>query len=88
MLTFLAYAEHRKLEFASYRSGAEGILDRVDGKYRVTRIVIRPVLALKRRDDIGMAEEVLKDAETGCFITNSVNATVHLEPRFIVEEIP
>ncbi len=88
MLTFLAYAEHRRLEIASYRSGAEGTLERVDGKYRVTRIVVRPVVALKREDDIGLAGQVLKDAEAGCFITDSVIAKVDLEPQFAVEETP
>lgn len=88
MLTFLAYAQHRRIEIAACESSAEGTVENVDGKYRVTRIVVRPAISLHREDDIPRAQEVLKGAKEGCFISNSVTATVELEPQFNTSSAP
>jgi len=82
MLTFLSFAQHRQLEIAAYESGAEGIVEHADGKYRVTQIRVQPVVSLKRENDIPLAQELFKGAKEGCFISNSVTATVDLTPQF------
>lgn len=82
MLTFLAYAQHRHLEIAACESSAEGTVENLDGKYRVTHIAVTPMIALKRESDITLAEEVLKNAKDRCFISNSVTATIELAPQF------
>lgn len=82
MLTFLAYAQHRRLEISACESIAEGTVENTDGKYRVTRIVVKPLIALKQESDIALAEEALKSAKEGCFISNSVTATIELQPQF------
>lgn len=82
MLTFLAYAQHKKIEIVSCESSAEGTVENLDGKYRVTRIVVRPVISLRHQSDIAAAQETLKSAKEGCFISNSVRASVELEPKF------
>lgn len=82
MLTFLAYAPHRRLEITGYESSAEGTVENVDGKYQVTRIVVKPVISLNQQGDTSLAEEVLKSAKEGCFISNSVKATIELAPQF------
>lgn len=82
MLTFLTYAKHRNLEIIACESSVEGTVENTDGKYRVTRIAVKPLIALKQESDIALAEEVLKDAKEGCFISNSVTATVELQPQF------
>lgn len=82
MLTFLSYAQHRQLEISSYESSAEGTVENVDGKYRVTRITVQPSVSLNRESDIPLAEELFKSAKEGCFISNSVTATVDLAPQF------
>lgn len=82
MLTFLAYAQHRRLEVSGYESHAEGTVENLDGKYRVTRITVRPMVSLNGESDIPLAQEVLQSAKEGCFISNSVTATVDLSPQF------
>src|SRR5687768_10816971 len=44
MATFLSFAERAKLALSSYSSTAEGTLELVDGGFRFTRIVVKPVL--------------------------------------------
>ncbi|MGH9325540.1 MAG: OsmC family protein [Terriglobia bacterium] len=85
MLTFLAYAQHRRLEIAGCESSAEGTVENVDGKYRVTHIAVKPLIALKNERDIPVAEEVLKNAKEGCFISNSVTAAIDLAPQFNIQ---
>lgn len=82
MLTFLSYAQHRQLEIFAYESNAEGTVEHVDGKYQVTRITVQPSVSLNRESDIPLAEELFKSAKEGCFISNSVTATVDLAPQF------
>lgn len=82
MLTFLAYAQHRRLEISACESSAEGTAENVDGKYQVTHIVVKPVISLNQQADTALAEEVLKSAKDGCFISNSVKATIELAPQF------
>ena len=82
MLTFLSYAQHRRLEVSSYESNAEGTVENLDGKYRVTRITVQPTISLNGESDIPLAHEVLQSAKEGCFISNSVTATVDLSPQF------
>lgn len=82
MLTFLSYAQHRHLEIAACESSAEGTVENVDGKYRVTHIAVMPLIALKQESDTALAEEVLKNAKEGCFISNSVTAMIELQPQF------
>ncbi|HTV53708.1 MAG TPA: OsmC family protein [Terriglobia bacterium] len=85
MLTFLAYAQNRKLELVSYRSRAEGALEHKDGKYRITHIALQPVIGLKSQEHRPLAEQILKNAKEDCFISNSVTATVEVTAQFGAE---
>jgi peroxiredoxin-like protein len=80
MTTFLAVAERAGLAFSSYESTAEGRLDLVDGKFQFTTITIRPSITLKSGDDMAQAKELIEKAERNCLISNSMKATVTLEP--------
>lgn len=82
MLTFLSYAQHRQLDISAYESSAEGTVDHVDGKYRVTKITVQPTVSLNRESDIPLAGQLLNSAKEECFISNSVTATVDLSPQF------
>jgi len=84
MLTFLSYAKHKGLEVVSYQSHAEGLLENVDGKYRVTQIAVEPRVAVKSEGDVGRAGEIMASAKEGCFISNSITAAVKLNPQFQV----
>lgn len=80
MTTFLAVAERAGLAFSSYVSTAEGRLELVDGKFQFTAITIRPSITLKPGGDAAKAKELIEKAEHNCLISNSMKATVTLEP--------
>lgn len=86
MLSFLAYAQHKGLNFVGYESDAEGTLESVDGKYRFTEVALRPHITLKSQEDIEPARKILEDAHANCFIANSISAAVKVFPQFRVQE--
>jgi organic hydroperoxide reductase OsmC/OhrA len=84
MLTFLAFAKRRQIEIPRYESDAEGTVEKSNGKYRVTRIKVEPVVSLNREIDITAAQEVFREAKEACIISNSVIAQVDLATQFEV----
>lgn len=80
MTTFLAVAERAGLSFSAYESTAEGRLELVEGKFQFTAITIRPSITLRPGGDAAKAKELIEKAEHNCLISNSMKATVTLEP--------
>src|SRR5437870_2123774 len=80
MTTFLAIAENSKLELASFKAGAKGRLEKVDGQgFMMTEIVLRPKLIIPNARDVERASRILEKAERNCLISNSVKAEIRLE---------
>jgi len=85
MTTFLAIAEASKLQFESYQAQASGKLEKPEGEgYRITEILIHPILVISRSRDLERASRILQKAEKHCLISNSIKASVHLEPQILV----
>ena len=84
MLTFLTLAQHRSVGLAGYESEADGLLENVDGKFRITQITVRPRVTLASEADRLPAEEAMERVEAQCFIANSITAKVTLEPEFTI----
>ena len=80
MTTFLAVAERAGLAFSAYESEAEGRLELVEGKFQFTAITIKPTITLKAEADADKARQLIEKAEANCLISNSMKATVTLEP--------
>lgn len=80
MTTFLAVAERAGLAFSAYESAAEGRLELVEGKFQFTAITLKPTITLKSSADTDKAKELIEKAEANCLISNSMKATVTLEP--------
>ena len=81
MTTFLAIAERSHLKVHSYRCRAFGRLEKVPGEgYRFTEISLAPEISIGA-EDVEKALLVLEKAEKNCFISNSLRATVKLEPH-------
>ena len=81
MTTFLYYAERENLEFLSYKSEAEGILENVDGKFIFSTIMVKPRIQLKSRDNLVKAQELIEIAEKRCLISNSIRSQVTVSPE-------
>lgn len=80
MTTFLSIAENSKLNFQSFFAGSKGKLDKIDGKFRMTEIIIEPVLTISDEKDRDRALRVLVKSEQSCLITNSITASVIVNP--------
>jgi organic hydroperoxide reductase OsmC/OhrA len=84
MLTFLALAQARGLAPAGYESEAEGLLEKIDGKYSFTEVMVRPLITLKDEAELEPAREIMESAEAHCFISNSVKAKVNVVAELVV----
>jgi len=84
MTTFLAIAENFKLDFENFTCPATGKLDQVEGKYKMTEVVLEPVVTVFDEKDESKALRVLEKAEAACLITNSVTARVIMKPKVII----
>lgn len=84
MTTFLAVAENSKLEFISFDCNAVGMIEQVEGKYKVTHITLKPILVIPSSQREDRAVRIIEMAEKHCMISNSVTTEVHLEPTIVV----
>lgn len=78
MTTFLAIAEFSKLEFEDFDCDAEGILEKVDGKFLMTEINHRAKLKINDILKSERAERILQKSEAACLISNSIKTKVNL----------
>lgn len=87
MTTFLAIAGFSKFEFEAFDCEATGILDKVDGKFMMTEVELRPKLQLADEGKLDRAQRILEKAEANCLITNSVKAKVSLKPEIVLTSL-
>jgi peroxiredoxin-like protein len=85
MTTFLAVAENSKLEFESFSSHATGKLDKVEGKFMMTEVLLQPTLVINNPEHQEKAKRVLEMSEKACLISNSVKSTIIFDPIIIVK---
>ncbi|HEY4264394.1 MAG TPA: OsmC family protein [Micropepsaceae bacterium] len=84
MLTFLAIAAKKKLPLDSYRDEAIGYLEKnAAGRLAITRVILRPRIQWPQGVTVAQAdlETMHHQAHEGCFIANSVNTNVTVEPQ-------
>ena len=84
MLTFLTLAQTRRLTPVGYESEAEGLLENVAGKYRITSVEVRPCVTLGSEADVEPARQAMENIEAHCFMANSIRARVVITPEFVV----
>jgi organic hydroperoxide reductase OsmC/OhrA len=84
MLTFVSLAQNKGIRFVAYESAAEGLLENVDGKYRITEVGVQPSIVLQSQADLEAARTIIDEIERTCFISNSITAKVKLAPQFRV----
>jgi peroxiredoxin-like protein len=79
MTTFLAIAENSNLQFASFDCDAEGKLEKVDGKFMMSEVTLKPRVVIKQEKDRERAVRIVEKAENACLISNSVKSKINLE---------
>lgn len=82
MLWFLDLARRAGLDIAAYRDQAEGEMGRnAEGKTAIVRITLRPDIAFAgEAPDAAAIERLHHEAHERCFIANSLNSEIVVEP--------
>lgn len=79
MTTFFAVADNSKFEYLSFECNAVGIVDKVDGKYMVTEIILKPKLVIPVTQHADKAKRIIEMTERACLISNSIKSKVTIE---------
>ena len=82
-LSYLALASRQGIEVTDYTDEAKGLMEWGDGTYRFTKVVLRPVVTVKKGTDLAKARALHEEAHAACFIACSVNFPVTNEPVMI-----
>ncbi|MCJ9429542.1 OsmC family protein [Kordiimonas marina] len=82
MLWYLHYCAVGGVVVKSYLDDAEGVMDEGGpGRGgRFTKITLRPRITITAESDIAKAEALHEKAHAACFIANSLNCPVEIEP--------
>lgn len=78
MTTFLSIAENSRLEFEAFSCFAKGKLEQIEGKFKMSEIILEAMLILKNMEDKEKGERILNKSEAACLISNSINSKVTL----------
>ena len=87
MSTFLAIAENSKLEFISFKSTAIRKLDKVEGKFQMTEIILKPVLEITDENNTERAKRIIEKSEKACLISNSIKTKITLETEIVIASV-
>jgi peroxiredoxin-like protein len=87
-LTLLAIAEFSKIALISLSSTAKGKLEKVQGSYQVSEIVVRPRVVLATANDLARIPRILEKAKENCFVSNSIKSKIIIEPEVFHQQTP
>lgn len=85
MSTFLSFGGRKGIPLTSYKSTAEGVLENTDGKYRFTKVTVKPEIVVEKSWTKEQVEAVVHQAHDHCLIANSVTSEVIIEPTIVLE---
>ena len=80
-LTYLALCEKTRIALVAYRDTATGTLAVRDGKMRFVDVLLQPVVQVADAAQVDAALRLHARAHENCFIANSMNFTVRVEPQ-------
>ncbi|HMG25422.1 MAG TPA: OsmC family protein [Acidimicrobiia bacterium] len=81
LLSFLAVAARARIDVVDYRDEAEGEMPEDDPPLRITRITLRPRITIRGAVDDARVRHLVEVAHRECFIANSLNTEVVIEPE-------
>lgn len=84
--TLRAVAEASKLEFASLELTAEGTIEKQEGGFRFTRIVLRPVVRIENEEDRERMGRLLEKGERVCLLSRSLACPIVLDSKIMIAE--
>jgi peroxiredoxin-like protein len=87
MTTFLAVSENSKFDYIEFSCAANGVVDRIEKKFMVTEITLKPRLVIDNPENEARALRILEMSEKACLISNSILTKIHFEPEIVVQEL-
>ncbi|SDE45636.1 Organic hydroperoxide reductase OsmC/OhrA [Pricia antarctica] len=86
MTTFLAIAENSKLEFVSFKCGSKGVLDKIDGKFVISEVLLYPEVVIADENQRDRAERILEKSEKACLVSNSITSKITMETKILIQK--
>lgn len=81
MTSFTAIADYSKFDFESLIVESSGVMSKIDGKFVMSKIILKPVLTITDDSNIKKAHRLLEKAEQICLISRSIKSEIVLEPE-------
>ncbi|TAH24063.1 MAG: hypothetical protein EAZ07_10150 [Cytophagales bacterium] len=82
MNTYLEIAELHELDLMVYHSQCFLKLENINGKYKATEILLRPIIKLTNSSSMLKAVQCVEEAEKISPIKNSIKMNVEVHPKF------
>ena len=82
MLSYLAVCATSGIEILSYIDEPFGSLEKHGSSMKFREITLKPKIKLKKQEDLEKAKTLHDKAHHICFISNSLNFPVQVEPEF------
>jgi organic hydroperoxide reductase OsmC/OhrA len=87
LLSFLALAAQAGIDVREYQDDAEAQMPVTAGPMRITRVVLRPQITVAAGTDLGQVRELVGRAHDGCYVANTLNAEMLLEPTIVAVDV-
>ena len=81
MTSFTAIAEYSKFEFDSLKVKTLGTMSKVDGKFVMSKITLKPLLTISDEKYEKKAHRLLEKAENICLISRSIKSEIDFKPE-------
>jgi uncharacterized OsmC-like protein len=85
--TLRAVAEASKVQFHALELTVEGTVEKQEGGFRFTRVLLQPVVTIFKEDDRERMGRLLEKAERACLVTRSLACSTLLEAKMLVQEV-
>ncbi len=83
MLWFLHLASKARIDVVAYEDEASAVMPEDDPPVRITEIVLRPTITVAGDASDERVRKLLDTAHEHCFIANSVNSSMSIEPSVV-----
>lgn len=80
LLSFLAIAARSRVDVLTYDDDADAVMPEDEKPMRITRITLRPRITVAAGGDLDRVRRMVERAHAGCFIANTLNAEIVVEP--------
>lgn len=87
MTSFTAVAEYSTFEFESLDIESTGVMSKEDGKFVISKVILKPVLTIRDESQTKKAHRLLEKAEEICLISRSIKSEIELHPQVKIHSL-